>query len=230
MAPSRPPNPPTPTLFTFFPHSLVFLLAHLFSLYATLCHPPPLAPSWQPINRAPTPLPSPLPTLMARLLALMHFKRTAAATSQSARLSQISTIFILSFIQSRPGSDVLLIMSARRRLSDSGHHHLQPEYAVDNASLIITFEGNDLKAPTFFTQLDGFFLSLYKIANVRNHKNIVLISLWNLLWMDIIQPVHHCQMFVNSSSTEKMGLNHKTCTHQFHRRWEGCRNNLLTQR
>lgn len=118
-----PPPPP----FTFFPHSLVFLLVDLFSLYATLCHPPLLSLLGS-IMAAHQPSAYPPPTLMARLLALMHFKRTAAATSQSARLSQISTIFILSFVQSRPGSDVLLIMSARLRLSDSGHHHLQPEY------------------------------------------------------------------------------------------------------
>lgn len=134
MAPSRFPVPPSlaPSHPPFLPssHTHLFSCSRTSSPSTPLFVTPPPLPPWlhhgsPSTERLPRSRP---PTLMARLLALMHFKRTAAATSQSARLSQISTIFILSFIQSSPGSDVLLIMSARLQLSDSSHHRLQPEY------------------------------------------------------------------------------------------------------
>lgn len=62
------------------PFSHTQLLSHSdlsLSLRACLCHPLSLVSSWQPINGVP------LSPLMAQLLALMHFKHTAAATSQS---------------------------------------------------------------------------------------------------------------------------------------------------
>lgn len=64
--------------FPFAPSLIPSSLTHLhLSPSVSLCHPLSLVSSWQPINRVP------LSPLMAQLLALMHFKRTAAATSQS---------------------------------------------------------------------------------------------------------------------------------------------------
>ncbi len=67
----------SPGLFYLLPPLTCFPTYTSLSLRASLCHPLSLVSSWQPINRVP------LSPLMAQLLALMHFKRTAAATSQS---------------------------------------------------------------------------------------------------------------------------------------------------
>lgn len=64
--------------------------------------------------------------LMARLLALMHFKRTAAATPQSARLPQISTIFSrrrrARSSHCQPTPPPILPTPPPSPPSDSGHH------------------------------------------------------------------------------------------------------------
>lgn len=112
-----------PFSLSLIPSSLTHLLSHLhlsLPLRASLCHPLSLVSSWQPINRVP------LSPLMAPLLALMHFKRTAAATSQSdgkymssSNLHNLRPFF-------RPisclCSNALHFVSTLLRLSDSGHH------------------------------------------------------------------------------------------------------------
>lgn len=67
-------SPFPPSLLPFSPHSL----ASSLSPSSPLCHPLSLVSSWQPIIAVPLSL-----LLMAQLLALMHFKHTAAATPQS---------------------------------------------------------------------------------------------------------------------------------------------------
>lgn len=69
---------------TFFPHSLAFSLMHLSpSMPLFVTHPPPSPFSTWFHHGSPSTERLPLSPLMAQLLALMHFKRTAAATSQS---------------------------------------------------------------------------------------------------------------------------------------------------
>lgn len=83
-----------PSQFPFFlhllppPHSLA---SSLSPLRASLCHPLSLVSSWQPIIAVP------LSPLMAQLLALMHFKHTAAATPQSDGKCTSSTSLCPSF-------------------------------------------------------------------------------------------------------------------------------------
>lgn len=96
---------------SLIPSSLTHLLSHLHlshslshSRRASLCHPLfSLVSSWQPINTAPLSLS--LSLLMAQLLVLMHFKHTAAATSQSewkdmssSNLSNLCPFFIQSCV------------------------------------------------------------------------------------------------------------------------------------
>lgn len=71
------------------PHSLA---SSLSPLRASLCHPLSLVSSWQPIIAGPL-----SPPLMARLLALMHFKHAAAATPRSDGKCASSTSLCSSF-------------------------------------------------------------------------------------------------------------------------------------
>lgn len=102
---------------TYTSLSVSLTLSPCFSLSAP---PFSLVSSWQPINRVP------LSPLMAQLLALMHFKRTAAATSQSdgKYMSSSDLHNICPFLQPILSlcSNVLRLMLTLLQLRDSGHH------------------------------------------------------------------------------------------------------------
>lgn len=106
------------------PFSHTQLLSHSdlsfsLSLRACRCHPLSLVSSWQPINGVP------LSPLMAQLLALMHFKHTAAATSQSdGRYTSSSNLHNLC-------SFVCTIVSPFQRVAlRVNHMHQRPSSAV----------------------------------------------------------------------------------------------------
>lgn len=107
--------------FTFFPHSLAFSLTPLSPFVPLFVTPSPWFHHGNPSTECLS-----LSLLMAQLLALMHFKRTAAATSQSdgkymssSNLHNLCPFFhpVLCLC-----SDVLHFVSPLLQLSDSGHH------------------------------------------------------------------------------------------------------------
>lgn len=105
--------------YTFFPHSLA--VSHTPLSRPLFVSPPTPSPWFHHGNPSTECLSLPL---MAQLLALMHFKRTAAATSQSdGKYMSSSTISVL---LSHPilclCSSVLHFVSTVLQLSDSGHY------------------------------------------------------------------------------------------------------------
>lgn len=114
---------------------LLYLLPSLtcFLTYTSLpplCHPPLHGFIMATHQRSAS-----LSLLMAQLLALMHFKRTAAATSRSewkdmssSNLHNLCPFFLPILCL---GSNVVHFMSTLLRLCGSGHHQ-QPLWVADN--------------------------------------------------------------------------------------------------
>lgn len=134
-----------PSLFPRFLHLLYLLpsltcfltYTSLSPLFVTLLS---LVSSWQPINGVP------LSLLMAQLLALMHFKRTAAATSRSewkdmssSNLHNLCPFFLPILCL---GSNVVHFMSTLLQICSSGHHQrpllVAGNNVVNNILLIIS--------------------------------------------------------------------------------------------